>query len=132
MDCQFVKARGECPALFQPPQTALDHVAIAIAHRVVADRPTPASFRATPSRRDHRPDAVRPQPVADALCVIGFVAANPSRTPPGTPDPPLDFDALDQGFELGRFVRLARKEQCAERQPIAIHQQVQLGAKAAT
>jgi hypothetical protein len=131
MDRQLLKARGECPALFQPAQAPLDHVAIAVAHRVVADWPTTPPFAATTPGWDHRADAVRAQPVSDTLRVIGLVAANPPWTAPWTPDPALNLDAIDQGFKLSRLMRRTRQQQRAERQSVAIDQQMQLTPKAA-
>jgi hypothetical protein len=130
MHGQLLKACGECPTLLQPAQTPLDHIAVAVAHWVIADWPTAPPFAATAAGRDDRADAMRPEPVPDALSMIGFVTANPPWPSPWTAHAPLDLDAVHQGLELGRFVGRARQQQRAERQPVAIHQQVQLGAKA--
>ena len=130
MHCEFLKARGERAALLQPAQTALDHIAIAVAHAIIAHRSPAPPFATTTSRRDDRPDAVHPQPVPDALRLVGSVSADPARASPWSPSRSLRLNRLEQRFELGRFVGRTWQQQCAERQSVAINQQVQFGAKA--
>jgi hypothetical protein len=130
MHRQFLKARGERAALLQPAQTALDHIAITVAHTIIADRPPAPPFATTTSRRDYRPDAMHPQPMPDTLRVVGPVSANPARASSWAPARSLNLNRLDQRFELGRLVGRAWEQQGAERQPVAIDQQVQFGAKA--
>lgn len=132
MECEFLKARGQRAALLQPAQTALDHIAITVAYPIIAERPPAPPFATTASRRDDRPNAVHPQPVPDALCMVGPVSANPTWASPWSPAASLNLNRLDHCFELGRFVSRAWQQQHAERHAIAIDQQVQLGTKATT
>jgi hypothetical protein len=130
MYCELLKACGERPTLLQPTQTALDHIAITIAHLIIAER-TPASpFTTTATRRNDRANAVHPQPMPDTLRVVGPVSANPAWASPCSPARSLNLNRLDERFELGRFVCRAWQQQGTEWQPIAIDQQVQFGAKA--
>ena len=130
MDCEFLKARGERAALLQPAQTALNHIAVTVAHTIIADwSPTPP-FATTASWRDDCPNAVHAQPVPDALCVVGPVSANPARASPWSPARSRNLNRLDQCFELGRFMGCAWEQQGTERQSVAINQEVQFGAKA--
>lgn len=129
MHRKLFKARGQRTTLLQPAHTAFDHIAITIPLAIIADWPPAPRFATTASRRDDRPDAVRPKPVPDALRVVGSISTNPPWTSPCWPARSLNLYRLDQRFELPGFVSRAWQQQCAERQPVAINQEVQFGAK---
>ena len=129
MHREFLETCGERAALLQPAHRALDHITISVAHTIIAERPSAPPFATLASRRDDRPDAVHPQPVPDALRVVGSVSANPARASPCSPARSLNLNRLDQRFELGRFVGRAWQQQGTERQSVAINQQLQFRAK---
>lgn len=132
MHREFLETRGQCAAFLQPAQTALDHIPIAVAHPIIADWSPAPAFASTASRRDNRSDTVQPQPVSDALRMVGTVSTNSARPSSWSPAWSCDLNRLDQRFELGRFMGRAWQQQGTERQSVAINEHVQLGAKATT
>jgi hypothetical protein len=68
--------------------------------------------------------------VSNALRVVGSISTNPPWASACWLAASLSLYRLDQRFELRGFVSRAWQQQCAERQPVAIHQEVQFGAKA--
>jgi hypothetical protein len=70
------------------------------------------------------------QPLPNTLSVIGFVTTHAPRPSLHSSLRASHLHAVNQLLELCRLVRLARQQECLERQTIAISQDMQLGAKA--
>ena len=71
------------------------------------------------------------QPLPNALRVIGAIATKTAWASAPSTVPTPNVDTVDDGFELGRLMRLSREQRNAERQSAAITQEVQLRAKSA-
>ena len=107
MNRQLLKAGGKTAAFLEPANTAFNHIASAIAFLIVADRSSGTAFGASFPWRYDRSDPMRTQPVANALRVVSFITANAPRSRATPSFPSLHLYIPDQGFELGRLVRLA-------------------------
>ena len=63
--------------------------------------------------------------------MIGAIAAKMTRASPRATAPAPNVDALDDSLELGRLMRLSWEYCDGKREPPAISEQVELGAKSA-
>jgi len=132
MHSQLLKARGKRAAFLEPSNAALNHIATTIAFPVVADwPPSVALLGSIGSWRYHRSDAMRVQPVANALRVIGFVTTNATRSRARSSFRALHLHTVDQCLELSRLVRLPWQQQRAQRHAISIDEEVHLAPKPA-
>lgn len=98
---QLLIPRSDGATLLEPADATFDHAAPAIANRIVADWTSTPTTRARPFGRDHRTDAVPPQPEANATRVIGAVATQMAWTPTRTTTLASDVHTLDNRLKLG-------------------------------
>ena len=124
MDGQLLKASGKRAAFLEPADTALNHIATAIAVLIIAYRSSRTAFCASFLWWYHRSDPMRTQPVPNALGVIGSIATDTSWSRARSSFGSLHLHARDQHLELGRLVGLSRQEQRTERDTISVTQQV--------
>jgi hypothetical protein len=82
-------------------------------------------------RRDHGPDAMPAQPVADALGTVGPIGGQAFGPTAGPPLALPDAHTVQDVLELGRLVRLARQQQGGQRHAVPIAEHVHFGAEAA-
>jgi hypothetical protein len=98
---QLLKAGGKTAAFFEPANTAFNHIATTIAFLIIAERSSRTAFPTSFAWRYDRTDAMRTQPVANALGVIGFITTDAPRSRARPSFPSLHLYAPDQGFKLG-------------------------------
>lgn len=125
MHSQLLKAGGKRAAFLEPSNAALNHVATTVAFSVVADwPPSVALLGSIGSWRYHCSNAMRVQPVANALRVIGFVTTQAMRSRARSSFRALHLHAAGQCLELGRLVRLPWQQQRAQGHTISIDKEV--------
>ncbi|SRR6266508_100209 len=107
MHGQLLKAGGKRAAFLEPADAAFNDIATTIALLIVADRSSHTAFPTPFAWRYHGSNPMPTQEVADALGMIGFISTNAPRSRARSPFGTLHLHAVDQYFELGRFVRLS-------------------------
>ena len=134
-DGELVVAGRDRTVLLEPADTALDHVALPIAHQVNSWWPstTPAPARPSgllvrpfrdgvrdPTTAQHRPAArIRIAAVGDQVVRALAWPATPARS--------CDGDGVQQGLKLGALMALAGGDQQRQWSAVAVHGEMDLG-----
>jgi len=82
VDSQLFESGADAPALLEPADALLDHGADLVEFAIELHASVVGSLLVG-LVRNHRPDAMRPEPVAHAVDAEGLVAGQMSRSPPG-------------------------------------------------
>jgi hypothetical protein len=131
VDSQFLEAGADSPALLDPADAAFDDASAAICVSVEAQRSPAVVALLVAALGDDRADGVAAQPVADAVKAVSLVCGHTAGATAGSAQGPWNAHRVHQEFELGRFVRLPRRDFDGKRQASAVSNQVQLGAESA-
>src|SRR5215212_9976823 len=127
---QFLEARADAAALLQPADALLDHGTLAIGPFVKLHRRVPPRCLRI-LVRNHRADALLPEPVADAPCAVGFI---PGQLPRlfAAPVLPRGDERGHHRFKARRFVHLAAAQFESQRSSLAVSNQMEFGSKPAS
>jgi hypothetical protein len=104
--CQLLIPRRQRAAFLQPSDTALDHIPVTIARRVITDWSSYSPLFACATGWYHRTNAMRAQPVAYPLGLVGSVSTNAAWSATPSTVGTLNLDTIEQRLKLGRLMRL--------------------------
>jgi len=129
VDGELVEARRQCPALLEPADALLHHRPAAVGLPI---EPRPAVVGPLVlAARDDRPDAVPPQPAADARVTVALVPRQPHRAAARPPTPAGDADLIQDPLALRGLVPLAGRDLDRQGPAVAVADQVDFRAEAA-
>lgn len=128
VDSQFLESCRDSPAFFEPTDAAFHDASTTVVilvkrHAVVAD----LVFLA----RDHHPDLVLPQPVADPLATVALVTGERTGPCTGAPHRLWNSNRVHHRLEPLRFVALTGTDLDRERQSRTVSNQVELAPESA-